>query len=171
MTIDTVKLFAKYNAHANAEMNKILSTLSPEEWTKERGGYFPTFQTLLGHVYTADVHWLVRFTAHRPFAAVKGAPFDFPPSWSEPPFGGFAEYQSLRARLDSSLIAFAGEVTEADMVADLAYRNSKGDPFTKNFGGLVFHVFNHQTHHRGMVALYLDQMGVKNDFSNLNALF
>jgi uncharacterized damage-inducible protein DinB len=31
-------------------------------------------------------------------------------------------------------------------------------------------VFNHQTHHRGMISLYLDMLGKENDFSNLFVL-
>jgi len=168
--IETARLFARYNAHVNTEMNKVLSTLAAEDWTKDRGGHFSSFQSMAGHIYTADVHWMVRFTGLRPFQAVKGDPFDFPPSWDKPPFGAVAEYAGLRRTLDQAIEAFTQELTEADMKAPLAYRNSRGDAFTKNFGGLVFHMFNHQTHHRGMVALYLDQMGVKNDFSNLNAI-
>jgi uncharacterized damage-inducible protein DinB len=36
----------------------------------------------------------------------------------------------------------------------------KGDPFTKNLFGLLMHVFNHQTHHRGQVTTLLSQFGV-----------
>jgi uncharacterized damage-inducible protein DinB len=31
-------------------------------------------------------------------------------------------------------------------------------------------MFNHQTHHRGMISLYLDMLGKENDFSSLLAL-
>jgi uncharacterized damage-inducible protein DinB len=40
----------------------------------------------------------------------------------------------------------------------------------KDFGGLVLHVFNHQTHHRGQMSLYLDILGKKNDFSGIAPL-
>jgi uncharacterized damage-inducible protein DinB len=43
----------------------------------------------------------------------------------------------------------------------------KGVDQDREFGGLVLHVFNHETHHRGMIALYLDMLGKANDFSNL----
>jgi uncharacterized damage-inducible protein DinB len=30
---------------------------------------------------------------------------------------------------------------------------------------LLLHVFNHGTHHRGMIAAYLDLLGIENDYS------
>jgi uncharacterized damage-inducible protein DinB len=30
---------------------------------------------------------------------------------------------------------------------------------------LIIHMFNHQTHHRGMVSLYLELLRVENGFS------
>lgn len=170
MTVDTARLLARYNTQANAQMNTVLATLTPEEWEADRKGYFSSFRSLTGHIYTADVHWLVRFSGHRAFATVKGEPFDFPPSWSEPPFGSFAEYLQLRTDLDAKLEAWAAELTAADLGADLSYRNSRGEPFAKNFGGLVLHLFNHATHHRGQVSMLLDQMGKANDYSNITTV-
>jgi len=170
MTADTVRLLARYNTQANAEMNRILAALPDSDWEKDQGGYFSTLRSLTGHLYTADVVWLVRFTAHRPFRTVKGAPFDFPPSFSEPPFGGRDEYLKLRPALDASLEAFAAELTDADLAADLSYRDSRGNASTKNLGGLVLHLFNHQTHHRGQISMLLDQAKVANDYSNITAL-
>lgn len=168
--IETIRLLARYNAHANTEMNKVLATLTPEEWDQDRGGYFSSFRSLTGHIYTADVVWPVRFSGLRPFSAAKGAPFDFPPTWSEPPFGAFAEYLALRTALDAKLIALTNEMTDADLEQNLAFRTSRGEEHSKNLGGLVFHMFNHQTHHRGQISLLLDQMKKPNDYSNLMAL-
>lgn len=167
MTTDTVRLLARYNAHANTEMNRVLAGLPASEWDRDQGGYFPSYRALTGHIYTADVHWLVRFSGHRRFSAVRGAPFDFPPSFGEPPFGGREEYLALRAELDARITAFADEVTDDDLAADLDYRNSRGEAFTRNFGGLVLHLFHHQTHHRGHISMLLDQGQVANDYSSL----
>ena len=167
MTVDTARLLARYNTHANAEMNKVLATLSPDEWTADRGGYFSSFRSLTGHIYTADVAWLVRFSGLHSFRTVQGDPFDFPPSFGEPPFGGLDEYLKLRPWLDAKMEAFAAELTDEDLTRDLAFRNSRGEPHTKNFGGLVLHMFNHETHHRGSISLILDQIKKTNDFSSI----
>jgi len=165
----TVRLFARYNALVNAAMNQVLATVGPGEWTKDRGGFFPSLQKLAAHIYSTDVAWLVRFTGLHPFNSVKGGPFDFPPAAGDLPFESFEDYLPKRKFLDEAFVAFAAEVTEADLSSELSYRNARGEAFTKPFGPLLLHLFNHQTHHRGMVALYLDQAGVKNDFSSLSS--
>ena len=76
----------------------------------------------------------------------------------------------MRSGLDSIIVSFADEITGDDLGTSLHYRNWKGEEQNRNVGGLIMHVFNHQTHHRGMVSLYLDLLGIENDFSNLAAL-
>ena len=56
------------------------------------------------------------------------------------------------------------------MGLNLTYMDSRGDEYKKNFGGLIIHMFNHQTHHRGMISIYLEELGIANDFSNLNSI-
>jgi len=169
MTIDTPQFLAKYNALANIEMNKVLALLAPGDWSRDLNGFYSSFRSLLGHLYTADIAWLIRFTNVRPFQALKGGPFDFPPAPGQVPFDTFAEYLERRATLDSIITAFVEELTDADLAKNVSYRNFRGDDLTKNFGGLVLHLFNHQTHHRGMVALYLDQLDVPNDFNSISS--
>jgi uncharacterized damage-inducible protein DinB len=36
---------------------------------------------------------------------------------------------------------------------------------------VLLHMFNHQTHNRGQIALILDQMGVDNDYSGIIGKF
>jgi len=167
---ETIRLLARYNAHANREMNKVLGSLPPEDWSRDLGGFYASFEAVTGHLYTADVAWLVRFTGLRSFQALKGEPFDFPPSLGQNPFESFSDYQTKRGALDASIESFAAELTEADVTAELEYRNFRGEAVAKNFGGLVVHLLNHQTHHRGMIALYLDQLDVPNDFNSLSAI-
>ena len=170
MTVDTVQLLARFNGHANTEMNKDLSQLAAGDWERDLGGYYSSFRSLLGHLYTADITWLVRLNSFKPFQALKGEPFDFPPAPGQVPFDTFAQYQEKRHTLDLALSAFCEETTDADLASDITYHNFRGEELTKNFGGVVLHLFNHQTHHRGMVALYLDQLDVPNDFDSLSAI-
>jgi uncharacterized damage-inducible protein DinB len=49
-------------------------------------------------------------------------------------------------------------------------QNLSPEEWTRDMGGLILHVFNHGTHHRGMIALYLDQMKRSNDFNGIMAV-
>jgi uncharacterized damage-inducible protein DinB len=85
-------------------------------------------------------------------------------------FPAYSDYASDRKALDAVFTRFAEEVTPADLAKPLRFTNYQGVEQEKNFGGLVLHTFNHQTHHRGQVSLYLDILGKKNDFSGIAPL-
>jgi uncharacterized damage-inducible protein DinB len=61
-------------------------------------------------------------------------------------------------------------VQPKDIPKRLRYKSLKGIDQDREFGGLILHAFNHRSHHRGMIALYLDILGKKNDDSNLIVL-
>ena len=49
----------------------------------------------------------------------------------------------------------------------LQYKNWDGKEMQKPSWLVLLHMFNHQTHNRGQIALILDQMGVDNDYSGI----
>jgi len=72
--------------------------------------------------------------------------------------------------MDTIFISLAGEIRDDDLDMQLSYKSLKGEDQNRNFGGLLIHVFNHQTHHRGMISLCLELIGIPNDYSNLARL-
>ncbi len=80
------------------------------------------------------------------------------------------EYKEKRQVLDGVFFQLADEVDNDDFLHILNYSNLKGILQQRNFGGIISHVFNHQTHHRGMISLYLEMLGKENDYSNLVVL-
>ena len=52
----------------------------------------------------------------------------------------------------------------------LQYTNTKGIVWRRNFASLVFHFFNHQTHHRGQATTLLSQAGQDVGVTDLLAL-
>jgi uncharacterized damage-inducible protein DinB len=73
----------------------------------------------------------------------------------------------MRMELDNKIIEFIGEITTNDLENILKYSNSKGMKFEKRMDGLLIHLFNHETHHRAMVSLYLEMLGKANDYNNV----
>ena len=51
----------------------------------------------------------------------------------------------------------------------IEYRNFKGDPFSSRLWPLVQHVTNHGSYHRGQVAVFLRQLGLKPPTTDLVA--
>jgi uncharacterized damage-inducible protein DinB len=53
-----------------------------------------------------------------------------------------------------------------DVDTTLTYHNTKGQPFQRKLSSLLFHVFNHATHHRGQISaitFHLAQMAPSMD--------
>jgi uncharacterized damage-inducible protein DinB len=167
MTPDTVRLFADYNSKVNSEMISHISKLDYAGWEKNLGGYYESIKALCAHVYIADFSWLTRFSKLRPFDCLDNPVFSEHLSWDSAPFDTIDEYTAKRMEMDTIFISLAAEIRDEDLNAQLEYKNLKGEDQNRNFGGLLFHVFNHQTHHRGMISLYLEILGIPNDYSNL----
>jgi len=167
-TKETIVLFAKYNKLANAAMDEVIKTLTAEEWDKPLGGYFSSVRGLCSHTYLCDFNWLKRFSNLRPFAVLQTPFFERKPySFSDVLFPDLGEYLAKRPELDEHILAFVEEITDADLAAPLAYLDSSGTRYEKNFGGLVLRSLNHDTHHRGMISAYLELLGKPNDYSSL----
>ncbi len=77
------------------------------------------------------------------------------------------DYKEKRSKLDVSINEFVNELKREDLEKDLTYIDSHGKEYKRNFGGLILHMFNHETHHRGMISVYLEEMEIANDYSNL----
>ncbi len=167
MTTDTVKLLARYNTLANQKMNECISQLTNSEWEKELGGFFPSVKSTNSHIYIVDVLWLRRLRTLRTFTSLNNPLVDKSHSLDASPFNVKEEYLHTRMALDTILNMFADEITDANLGGTLKYTNIRGEEQKKNFGGLLMHVFNHQTHHRGMISIYLDMLGKSNDFSGM----
>jgi len=170
MDIQTCKLFAQYNHAANNDMNLLIGKLENFQWNKELGGYFKSIKDVCNHIYVADFNWLKRFSKLRAFDYVKDDLFAVDLSFGTNPLNEVADYIRKREELDEKLVQFTNELRRDDFEMSLSYLDSEGEHHSRNFGGLIFHVFNHQTHHRGMVSIYLEIMNISNDFSNVAPL-
>jgi len=167
MDIKTLELFARYNSITNNKMNEIILGLSAEQWEKEFRGYFNSIKSLCNHIYISDFTWLKRFSALRKFEYIDDVFFQKTINFSEMIIGTIQNYSGIRDELDKKINVFVGEVRNEDLERKLKYVDSHGKEYERNFGGLILHMFNHETHHRGMISIYLEEMGIANDYSNL----
>jgi uncharacterized damage-inducible protein DinB len=170
MDIQTIQLLAGYNEKTNGEMNAIVSRMDADQWNHGFNAFFPSIRLICNHIYIADFTWLRRFSLLRDFRYFKDTVFSREISFAEDAFVTREDYLTKRQYLDRLIVVFADEVTEADLGNALTYKDIRGTENTRNFGGLILHLFNHQTHHRGMISVYLEMLGIQNDYSNLARL-
>ena len=167
MQKETIKIFVNYNKSVNVFMNDIIKTLSPEEWQKPLGGFFPSVRSLCSHLYIGDYTWLKRFGRLRLFTALSNPFFEKDYSFQETLFEDMGEYLAKRPDLDNRMLAFTDELADDDLSKTLSYIDSRGTPHERNFSRCLLQWLNHETHHRGMISLYLEMLGKENDFSFL----
>jgi uncharacterized damage-inducible protein DinB len=68
-----------------------------------------------------------------------------------------APLRTERATQDAALIELVDGMEAAHFDGDLAYRNTRGEPFATPLRVVFGHLFNHQTHHRGQAHDVLTQ--------------
>ena len=167
---NTILLYSRYNEKANEGMCKVISTLTPEEWTKHFDGFFKSVRELSAHIYTSDYSYLGRFNNLRQFKSLQD-PFltakSFPPGTAY--FENMAEYLADRPVLDKIIRNFAEEVTEEDLAGTLRFE-TRGGTMERNFGGWLLQFFNHSAHHRGMNSVYLELLGKENDYNSFSQI-
>lgn len=156
------ELMALYNHRMNEQLYASIEGLSTSQLSENLGAFFGSVLVTLNHILVGDIIWLKRFSAHpvdySSLAYVHSLPM--PSGLSTILHSDLNLLREARVALDEVIIQFSLEATEQDYEYPLAYKNTKGIAFKKQFGCLVQHFYNHQTHHRGQLTTLLNQMGV-----------
>jgi uncharacterized damage-inducible protein DinB len=163
------QLLAEYNAVTNLEMIGILEKLPPEKLAQGVGSFYGSILGLINHILVSDVIWLERFAQQFPeLAFVKPRlPALKMQKWTDIVWNSLADYWTARRDLDDAIKLVFQAVSDGHYGAELSYQNIRGVEQRKIAWRAFLHFFNHQTHHRGQVAVLLDQFQLENDFSNL----
>jgi uncharacterized damage-inducible protein DinB len=158
---EEIVLLAAYNASMNRKLYAAAAKLPHAELCADRAAFFGSLFGTFNHIVAADTIWLNRFMGHPSrFHALQPLQ-DMPkPASLTQQFGAdLPALLAYRARLDDIITALAAELSAADLGQAVSYQNSRG-VFRKNFGSLLLHFFNHQTHHRGQASTLLSQAGI-----------
>jgi uncharacterized damage-inducible protein DinB len=167
MDLQTIKILAEYNKTTNNKMNAYIKALSDSQWNKTFGGFYNSIKSLCNHIYISDYNWLKRFSTLKNYNYIKSG-FSNDIQFGTIFIESIEVYCKLRTELDNSISGFVNEVDKEELKTALEYKDSHGTVYKRNYGGLILHMFNHQTHHRGMISIYLEEMGIANDYSNLS---
>jgi uncharacterized damage-inducible protein DinB len=159
------KLLVKYNKEINQEMNNIIKTLTDEEWNRRFSGYYKSIHELCSHIFIWDYIWLSRLKSAGNFSSLNGSYFNREYNFRELLFENIDEYLAKRPELDDVLINFVNEITADILTKEAKWTDSEGAQCREKVEMILIHVSNHQTHHRGMISLYLESLGKENDYS------
>ncbi len=153
---------ANYNQRLNTQVYEAAEQLSSEELAADMGAFFKSILGTLNHILVGDLFWLNRFAAIESFTSLQALKdFPKPNKLDQILFEDFQQLKQSRIKLDSLISEWLHtNATETDFQQNLTYKNSKGEASTRNFGELLHHLFNHQTHHRGQVSTLLSQKGI-----------
>lgn len=143
-------LLASYNQWMNRRLYDAVATLPHDTLAADRGAFFGSILGTLNHLVVTDTIWLKRFAAAPGAAAVLAA-------LDAMPYQTLSVLRERRDWLDALILRWVGTLTPAQLSARLTYVNTKGTAFTRSVEGLLTHLFNHQTHHRGQVTTLLSQ--------------
>jgi uncharacterized damage-inducible protein DinB len=150
-TLDTFRMFARYNRIANELLYGQCANLDPVEYRRERRGSFGSIHALLNHILLGDRIWMSRFA---------GGGSTTPPLNSIL-YDTFAELHAARSAQDAEIEAFFEKTDTAFLLKPLLYTNTRGKDCADVAPMAVLHFFNHQTHHRGQVHVMISQTDVK----------
>ena len=153
---------AQYNRWMNRKVYASSATLDSAELHADKQAFFGSVFGTLNHILVADTLWLKRFAGHpsdipalRPLRE-----FDNPTSLSQLLHADLESLAEARRMMDEVIIHMCSQACEDDYAQSLHYVTTTGQTFVNEFGTVVQHFFNHQTHHRGQVTTLLSQSGV-----------
>ncbi|MDR2865586.1 MAG: DinB family protein [Spirochaetaceae bacterium] len=161
------ELLAKYNKESNRKMNDIIKTLSTEEWDKEFPGFYKSIHGLCSHLFMSDYSKLKSLKLIDNFQSLNDDYFNKTYSSKDVLFSNMNEYLIKRPELDDIIIHFINEINDNSLLKTTTFKNHTGITFEKRMDIILLHIFNHGTHHRGMISLYLEMSGKENDYSGL----
>ena len=153
-------LMSGYNTRMNNQVYVAASKLTAEQQQQDVGAYFGSMLNTLNHIMVGDLLWLRRFQIHQSLFNNLNILETFPdfPGLDKLIYHDFGELHQRRKELDQIITNWVtDELTESDFNHSIEYTDTKGIFYKRNFAELLFHLFNHQTHHRGQISTILSQ--------------
>jgi uncharacterized damage-inducible protein DinB len=144
--IARAKKLLKYDAWANLEMIRSLSSVAATVLEKAQHESPRPIPKLIAHVIGAEWNWLARTRGERPPMAI------WPEIAPENLDCAMADVQAAwRAYLDSQ--------SDGEMSRIVTYANSKGEEYRNTVFDIVTQVVVHAEHHRGQIAQMVRALG------------
>ncbi|BCH63739.1 MULTISPECIES: DinB family protein [Rhizobium/Agrobacterium group] len=154
MPIDPCRIFrkmARNNTLANARLLGACAQLQPGEFEAPRTSFFPSIKATLNHILTVDWFYVDALEG----GTLGPAAFD-----NEEPFETVDTLHKAQSAVDQRLLTLCDALTADALAQDVTvHRGTRLQ--IERCDDLLFHLFHHQTHHRGQVHAMLTGTSVK----------
>lgn len=149
MIEEILELYA-YNRWANHRVLEATGKLGAEQFSRDLHSSFPSVRDTLVHMLGAEWVWLERWKGTSPTGL--------------PGRSDLSTHEAIRARwreVEHGQLEFLEQVSDEQLLQDLAYRNTAGKPFVQPLWQVLRHVVNHASYHRGQVTTMLRQLAAE----------
>ena len=140
----------KFNEWANARVFDAIAALTPEQLSKDLGSSFPTVALTAAHMVAGEWIWLQRWLG------VSSSKF---PDWASS--SDIADLRRRLSEIERERTAFIAGLADADLLTPRPYKLMSGLEDQQPLDVMVTHVVNHATYHRGQIATFFRQLGLK----------
>ena len=145
-----IRKMARYNRWQNQSLYGAAETLSDEQRRQDQGAFFGSIHRTLSHILWGDQVWMSRFDNQPP---PKGRLEDSMLQWED-----WGDLKAASDAMDALLLDWSERVDAAWLAGDYSWHSGAlNRTLSRPAWGLVVHMFNHQTHHRGQVHVMLSQ--------------
>lgn len=160
--LSNLQLMSQYNQWMNQKIYQAAQQLGNKKIQQDQGAFFGSLFGTLNHIYVADIIWLRRFSQHaKKYPSLEQLPeLSSYKALNQTVADNLETLNQLRQELDNIIINWCQEIDSKDLEDNLSYTDTKGNYYQKNFGQLIHHFFNHQTHHRGQASTLISQQGL-----------
>lgn len=165
---EIMKLLATYNKMANEGLMTVLANIKDEDLKKDGGAYFKSILGVFNHILQCDMYFFKTFRKYSKKTSIANEELllYLNEDWT---FKNDIDRDiktlfDVRKRMDNLIIDIVTSIDDLKILGDVYV---PGKNIKKSRYHLILHEINHDTHHRGEISVMLDQLGYKNDFSNL----
>jgi len=146
-----IRMLTRYAAWANSRLFDAMSALPAGLLLEARPGRPNGMNGVLSHSYVVDLIWKAHLEGSEHGFTSRN--FDIIPS--------FEELHLAQQRSDEWFISYADEQNEKSLEELVSFRFVDGSPGSMSRGGILLHIVNHKTYHRGYIADMLYEAGCR----------
>jgi uncharacterized damage-inducible protein DinB len=148
LTLQDLTTLYAFNTWARVRMLGAVAPLDEAAYRKHLGNSFGSIHATLAHIVGAEEIWLRRWRGETPTALL-----------SADTFRSFHDVRAHWEGVEASRQQFLAALTDADVLRDVHYTDTRGNQHVTPLWQLMQHVVNHSTYHRGQITTMLRQVG------------